>query len=352
MNYYPEVEFDGIDGPYLVGNKIYSVNSSNELTTSNLSKTDSIQVIVNNQDLDKFYVKKRNDHKSEKSEYTLPDKLIAISDIEGNFNAFSSFLQSNKVIDANHNWTFDNGHLVLVGDFVDRGNNVAQVLWLIYKLEEQAKEYNGRVHFILGNHEIMNFQGNGGYNQDKYIKVGQAISQKNEWEKAIQFMYSDQTELGDWIRKKNVIEKIGDYIFVHAGLNPEILDHKVDLTQINNITRENWDEDFYRNPGDNEKANFLIGRKSPIWYRGLVTDYKYYNKIEESELDKILAAYGAEKIVVGHTVVNDISTDFNGKVIRIDLKHGKEKNSGLTMGLLIDNGIEYKIDDTGNKSKL
>ena len=43
---------------------------------------------------------------------------------------------------------------------------------------------------------------------------------------------------------------------------------------------------------------------------------------------------------------------FNGKIIRIDLEHGKTKNSGKTKGLLIENGIEYKIDDLGNKEKL
>ena len=198
----------------------------------------------------------------------------------------------------------------------------------------------------------MNFQGNGGYNQKKYIKAGQVISQKNEWERAIQFMYSNQTELGNWLRKKNVIEKIGGYIFVHAGLNPEIVDYNISLNEINNITRENWDEDFYQNPGNNSIANFLIGRKGPFWYRGLVTDYKYYEKINESELEKVLKHFKANKIVVGHTVVNNISADFNGRVIRIDRKHGTEKKSGFTKGLLIENGIEYIIDDKGEKYEL
>jgi len=352
FNYYPKTEFDGIDGPYLVSDKIFKINPENKLTETNFFQNDSIQVRVNNMDFDKFYFKKVNGHSIEKSDYEMPENLVAISDIEGNFNAFSSFLKNNGIVDSNFNWTFGNGHLVLVGDFVDRGNNVTQVLWLIYKLEEQAKKKGGKVHFILGNHEIMNFQGNGGYNQEKYIKVAQEISKKEEWEKAIEFMFSNQTELGSWMRKKNVIEKIGDYIFVHAGLNPEIMDYNVNINQINKITRENWDEDFYRNPGNNIKANFLIGPKSPFWYRGLVTDYKYYEKIKESELDKILEYYNSKKIVVGHTVVKNVSTDFNGKVIRIDIKHGTEKNSGFTKGLLIENGNEYIIDDIGNKERL
>ena len=44
--------------------------------------------------------------------------------------------------------------------------------------------------------------------------------------------------------------------------------------------------------------------------------------------------------------------EFNGQLIGIDVKHGQEKNSGKTKGVLIENGIEYKIDDNGVKTKL
>src|SRR5690606_14672285 len=150
--------------------------------------------------------------------YEMPQRIAVLSDIEGNFNGLSSFLINNHIIDANYNWTFGDGHLVLTGDFVDRGNHVTQVLWLIYKLEMQAEKQGGKVHLILGNHEIMNFQGNWRYNKRKYIKLAQTISKEKDWDKATRFMYSHHTELGNWLRSKNVIEKIGRYIFVHAGL--------------------------------------------------------------------------------------------------------------------------------------
>ena len=83
-----------------------------------------------------FSFKLMREHKVSPAIYPSPEKLLAISDIEGNFNALQSFLKNNGIVDSNYNWTYGNGHLVLVGDFVDRGNNVTQVLWLIYKLEE------------------------------------------------------------------------------------------------------------------------------------------------------------------------------------------------------------------------
>jgi hypothetical protein len=51
-------------------------------------------------------------------------KMLILSDIEGNFGAFRKLLQANHVIDDNFNWTFEKNHLVLIGDFVDRGTMV------------------------------------------------------------------------------------------------------------------------------------------------------------------------------------------------------------------------------------
>ena len=64
------------------------------------------------------------------AEYPMPSKLIAVSDIEGNFEKFYKLLNANKVIDKNYNWIFGNGHLVIVGDLVDRGDHVTQCQWL------------------------------------------------------------------------------------------------------------------------------------------------------------------------------------------------------------------------------
>jgi len=337
-------ELNGLDGPYLIDNKLFQVEENNEITESPL-EADSILVRVNNDSRDNFYVNLRREHIRPESTYQLPEKVIVISDIEGNFNGFSSFLLKNNVIDENFNWSFENGHLVLVGDFVDWGGNVMQTLWLIYKLEQQAEKQGGQVHFILGNHEIMNIQGDWRYARDKYKKLATEIGGLEDARSNYQVIFSKRSELGKWMRSKNIAERLGPYLFVHAGISPEILDHEMSIEEMNTLVRENIDKSLYRHPEADEKANFLMGRFSPYWYRGLVIDYKYYDKIKEDDLDKILDRYSVKKIVIGHTVVEDISTDYHGKVIRIDLKHGTEKNSGKTKGLWIEDGREFQVDD-------
>ncbi len=81
------------------------------------------------------------------------------SDIEGEFEAFRNLLIANQVMDSLYRWTFGRGHLVICGDLFDRGNDVAAVLWLLYKLEDEARGMGGAVHTILGDHDIMNLSG-------------------------------------------------------------------------------------------------------------------------------------------------------------------------------------------------
>lgn len=343
------LKYNGKDGPYIVGDTLYRVNHQNQLVMANSHGIDSVLVRVDNRYDDQFNVALQSKYEFPKTHYDMPSKLVVISDIEGQYNAFSSFLISNGIMDTNHNWTFDNGHLVLVGDFVDRGKNVTQVLWLIYKLEFQAKKRGGVVHFILGNHEVLNFQGNHKYNRKKYIKVAQDISGKKDKKKAIKYMYSTKTELGKWLATKNVVEQIGKYLFVHGGFSSDLLKYKLSLHDINNKTRLNY---YSQNLESDSTINFLYSPKGPFWYRGYFMNRLNYLKIKIEALDRVLSYYTIDKIVVGHTPVDTIAMSFNGKVIGTDVSHGKDKYSGKTKGLLIEHGKEFTIDDLGAKIPL
>ena len=90
-----------------------------------------------------------------KSSFSKVKKIAALSDIHGQFDLLIQLLKNNKIIDKNLNWNFNDGHLVIVGDVFDRGDKVNQILWLLYKLENQANKMGGHMHFLLGNHEYM-----------------------------------------------------------------------------------------------------------------------------------------------------------------------------------------------------
>ena len=121
---------------------------------------------------------------------------------------------------------------------------------------------------------------------------------------------------------------------------------------MNQKVRTNVDRIRLEGQTIDRQTKFLFSGSSPFWFRGLAMKMKQYEKETQKDLDKTLRYLLGQKVVIGHTVVRDICTDYDGKVIKIDLKHGVTKNSSKTKGLLIENGIEYKVDDLGKRVKL
>jgi hypothetical protein len=349
FNDWEKRQLTGYDGPYIFtkGKSIKEINVIRDSSQYVLERKvhDSIpnQFLcrIDNEDTDSFYFSLQKETIIDSASYIIPSKIIAISDIEGNYNAFYSFLLSNKIIDKQYNWIFNDGHLVLLGDFMDRGQNVTQILWLIYKLEQEALKFGGKVHYILGNHEIMNINSQIKYVNRKYLAIAQQYTNIKNYKEAYSELIKNNI-LINWLITKNISTIIGNYLFVHGGISPNLLDTGLSIDSINNIARK---DKFIA-----EKNDLIFGRMGPLWYRGMIENYKdYYSKISENQVDRILKRYDVDKIIIGHTIVRDISYDFNQKILRIDVKHGKNKFSGKTIGILIENNMIYKINDLGEK---
>lgn len=358
-------KLDGEDGPYIFGDTIYRVDDKNSMYIERLDNSRRVMVKADNKDKDEFSVSLREKYTMEPDHFPLPEKLIAISDIEGNFDGFYSFLVANGVMDKHYQWTFGTGHLVLDGDFVDRGKNTIQVLWLIYTLEQQAEKAGGKVHYILGNHEIMNLYGDVSYCDFKYMEAAKRIGGTTEWDKGLRRLFSADSELGKWLRTKNIAEKIGPYLFVHAGLNTKHVEEKLSFSEMNAIAKKYYGIYPDQKIENERDALVLSSYYSPYWDRSLSLNLLYKtvyffndpsnaptHKPSQEELESVLQYYGGEKLVIGHSVVDAITADYGGKVIKIDIKHGQEKNSGKTLGLLIENGTEFAIDDRGKRTRL
>lgn len=271
---------------------------------------------------------------NEKNEFSGVGNRYIVSDIEGNFPAFRNLLLAGKVIDSNYEWTFGNGHLILTGDFVDRGPMQTEVLWLIYSLEEKAKAAGGYVHYILGNHEIMNLNGDVRYLSNKYQQTMQLMGRS--WPA----LYGEQTELGRWLRTKNVVEKINDILFCHAGISAALNQRDIAIPKINKLVRP-----FYADSSGefkNRDVEMLYSDQGPFWYRG----YYMGQKASVAQLDSTLSLYKVKQIATGHTVVADtISLLYDGRLINTDVHHLK----GHTEGLLIEEGNYYRVTPAGER---
>lgn len=247
-------------------------------------------------------------------EYNGDFDIAALSDLHGQYDLMLSLLTNNQIIDEKGDWAFGNGHFVITGDIFDRGDKVTEILWFIYKLEQQAEQAGGKLHLLLGNHEVMVLNGDLRYLHPKYVEAAKLFNQPFET------LFGKDTVLGQWLRAKSVLVKINNMLFAHGGFHPSLAKEQHSLQEINQVFKDNLIQVDLKAPREGF-GRYLHKTNGPIWYRGYFKD----NGATAEEIALLLNFYGVDHLVVGHTSQPKIETRFNGKVIAIDssIKRGK-----------------------------
>ena len=257
-------------------------------------------------------------------------RIAALSDIHGQYDLAVKLLLNNNIIDKNLNWSFGNGHLVIVGDIFDRGDKVHETLLLVYKLEQQAKKVGGRLHFLLGNHEYMVLHGDVRYIHKKYRYTTRLFRMNYNQ------LYGKNTVLGRWLRSKPTVIKINKDFFVHGGISKEFILQtgfsSKTIDQMNTTMRNSIDRtkeemkttDFYK---------IHYSRNSLIWYRGY-----FYDNLLNEDIKEILRSLNSKHIVVGHCSNKEVVQLYNHKIYGVD----SSIKNGINGELLLINKRKYQ----------
>ncbi|MBR9999024.1 MAG: metallophosphoesterase [Cyclobacteriaceae bacterium] len=327
------------DGPYVIQRTDDSLEVNYMQYDSITDRAEWIPVNLDQERDDKMLVeaigfqRKKNDTRNN-FEFRKAEKIFVVSDIHGHFDSFIKLLKANKIIDENLAWAWGKGHLVINGDVFDRGAGVTECLWLIFKLEYQAEKSGGRVHYLLGNHELMILKDNDkSYVHDKYIlpfaKAGMDYHDLFSWENI----------LGQWLRSKKIVVKINNLLFVHGGIPPGFVDKQQTLEKMNQSIHDYLAD----TSGIVLYANDLI--IEPTWYRG------YFEQTsQEEDINKVCKYYKVEKIIVGHTPVKQIMTLQGGLVVGVGIHFGEPGKPAE--GLLIRDHQFYRLDEKGKQVAL
>lgn len=276
--------------------------------------------------------------RQEEINFTTNGPIVALSDVHGQYLVTLKLLRENRIIDENNNWIFGNGHLVLVGDIFDRGDQVTELLWFFHKLERQAPKSGGQVHVLLGNHELMVLTGDLRYLHKKY-RYTMAVMQM-----PLNELFSKNSYLGAWLRSRPLAITINDMAFVHGGFSELLLEKTNSLATINRLGQKSIDAAAEESASDS-LLTFMGTINGPLWYRG------YFDKeqVSKQNANTILKKLGKKHIIVGHTSHEAIVSLFGNKIIGVDssIKFGKRGEI-----LIVDRGEFYRGTVQGERIKL
>lgn len=281
------------------------------------------------------------------------ERIVAVGDVHGAFDAFVAILREAKLIDERRRWTGGRAILVQTGDVVDRGPDSKQAIDLLRSLERDAARAGGQVHALLGNHEVMRL-----IPDRRYIAAGEyaafrAANSHDLQQRALEFLTAENAkranaagtpfdarqfeavflkanplgavemqvafgpdgEYGRWVRERDLMVKINGIVFLHGGLTPTVA--ALGCTAINARARAELKD---QPPGPKTPDALTTGATGPLWYRGLIDDRAAPGPVDASMVDAVLTAIDARAIVVGHTASRDflIRVGANGRVIQID----------------------------------
>jgi len=322
------------------------------------------------------------------------ERIVAFSDSHGAYSALVAMLVKAGVIDGELKWVGGTTHLVSVGDTLDRGPESRKILDLLMRLEEEAPAAGGKVHVLLGNHEIMNMTGD-----LRYVAPEEFAAFADE---DIQLMagfpkgflahrvaFSLYGQYGSWLMDKPVIVVINGNAFVHGGLSEQL--SKLKLDQINEQAaadlkafmkawRDLFDagvigyEDDFRlvqqkalAAADNKKlANGIVedveleegvrdaasvlnraiqglafSPHGPVWYRRTAMCHPFS---EYPVTSNVLKRLEAERVFIGHTgtISHRVGRRLDGLVYKLDTGMLTSHYDGIPAMTVIE-GREVKV---------
>ena len=112
------------------------------------------------------------------------DRVVAIADIHGAYDAMVATLQSAGILNEELVWSGEQSNLVIVGDILDRGPKSRAAMDLLMRLEGEAESAGGRVHVLIGNHESMILTGDMRYvSGEEYAAFAseEDLDERSEW---------------------------------------------------------------------------------------------------------------------------------------------------------------------------
>jgi len=149
-------------------------------------------------------------------------RILAVGDIHGCAKTLESMIDQMEIM--------HDDQVVFMGDYIDRGNGVFQVIERLIALKE---EYGDCITFIMGNHEQMFLQylkDTGRHDEVRMFRYNGGTSTINGYLEGLG-LFQDHTDITwdmlpqnhkDFYDNLVVCHEIDRYVFVHAGVRPNV----------------------------------------------------------------------------------------------------------------------------------
>jgi hypothetical protein len=246
------------------------------------------------------------------------DSIFVMGDVHGELDTLRAVLSNARLIDAAGRWTGSRAHLVIAGDMMDRGADVTGVLWFLYGLEPQVERAGGRLHIVLGNHELMVMLNDLRYVHPKELAVSTMHGVPYD-----RMFDPRRSVLGTWLLSKPAVIRVDDVLFAHGGVSTDYAGYTLQSLDdsLAAYTREElfyrWADTTYPAPLDSaglaRRYELFSGERGIFWYRGYAE-----SDTLQGDLTRVLARFGSRLHVIGHTPGPTIRASYGDSLLMVN----------------------------------
>ena len=258
-----------------------------------------------------------------------PPRVVAVGDLHGDLRAFGAIARACGLVDERGSWCGGEAHLVLMGDLVG-GAQSRLLLNSVMRLEREARRTGGRVHALLGNHDLLPAAGRFG----RMKRSERRAYRKHD--------FQGHGPYAEWLRGRPTILKIGRTLYVHAGLDRWALD--TDPAEVNAQVRAWIAHHQGVGPKPPKATRWAVDEEDgPMWTRAFkARRRKPKDAPSKKTIRAVLDRLGAERIVLGHAPTKDgsIVTDhphYGDSVVLIDTRISDDERGRLS-ALVVQHG--------------
>ncbi len=264
-------------------------------------------------------------------------RVVAIGDIHADLAALRSALRTAGAIDARDGWIGGALTIVQLGDLIGRSDEERQVLDFLFDLQGRAQQAGGRVYALIGNHEVF-----GGRLDNQAV----GRSPFAAWEDVPGLRLTDRRlrHLPPHARARGaalmpggpyarriagfpVVLKLERTVYVHGGIVPRWARYGVD--RINREVRD-W---LLGLAGEPDSAKGVDDGDRVMWTRQFSANV---TPADCALLEESLGILGADRMIVAHTVHEDITPRCGGRVWAVDVGMSRAYGGSVEVLEIVD----------------
>ena len=276
------------------------------------------------------------------------ERIVVIGDIHADIGAAREAFRLAGGTDGNDNWIGEDLVIVQLGDFIGRSYEDREVLDFILAVQDSATAAGGKVHVLIGNHEVFGARLELRWVPQEAYAAFDSIPGQNLDDPRLAHIPAEQRARsaalmpGGYYAKRisefPAVLRLGKTIFVHAGVTPHWAEYGVD--RINE-----------------EISQWFAGQtEQPVSARGMdhrnlddsVVMSRHFSEDVGAEecamLEESLQILGAERMIVAHTVKESISARCDEKVWLVDIGMSRYYGGKLQVLELINDEVTSVIE--------